>query len=311
MNLTALTRRCHRVNSLLCSKLAPEHDISTRKYKEKEMKKVIAGIVFILMSMNAYAGGLLGDAINLVAPGVGTKLDEEHRRIKDANPGYKRLEEGVTETVKRPFTVACTIPYQTLTSAVIAKCSNWGGRLDDQHIIQQAKQRLINAGIFSAHEFNGVQIRWCPLYGAHGMAPDRGRIYLDTSAKNDDPNALSALLAHEMKHVQQYRRMGTDNFKCDYSKKYTACGGCQDRGHPLEREAYDFESNVYNRLVASDNDRYNATPGYGYTQPSYQPALSNKCGTNMGSCFIGQVGQIGTTCWCNSMYGPIYGNLIP
>lgn len=40
--------------------------------------------------------------------------------------------------------------------------------------------------------------------------------------------------------------------------------------------------------------------------------LSMKCGTPVGSCFIGQVGTVGTTCWCNSMTGQIfYGQLMP
>lgn len=277
--------------------------------------------VFFIPFNTAYPGGLIGDVLKWTGDRTGVRplrdlgenADAEHRRIKENNPAYKRIEEDVSEAVKRPFTVACTIPYQTLTNAVIARCSNWGGRLDDQHIIQQAKQSLINAGIFAPHEFNGVQIRWCPLSGAHGMAPDRGKIYLDTSAKNKNRNALAALLAHEMKHIQQYRRMGTDRFKCIYSEKYIGCGGCQDRGHTLEREAYDFEDNVYNRLASYSPPAY-SQPSYGYnsahTYSTYGSGINNMnptvCVTQMGSCYItyNLVGaRVGDMCNCNGIVG--------
>lgn len=272
------------------------------------MKHKIFFIIILLtyVNINAYAGGLLGDAINIIAPGVGTNLDNEHRRIKNNNPGYKNLEENVTEAVKRPFTLACTLPYQTITNAVIARCSNWNNRLDDQHIIQQAKQTLINSNVFTENDFSGVQIRWCPLLGAHGMAPDRGKIYLDVSGKNDTPEKIAALLAHEMKHIQQYRRLGTDNFKCTYSDRYVGCGFCQDRRHSLEREAYDFEDNIYNRLVSNNQ------PSFTRLNTTYtQPRLSNKCGTYAGMCIINQTAVVGTSCFCGSMYGPVYGNLVP
>lgn len=51
----------------------------------------ICTAVFTLTPVVATAGGLLGDAINLIAPGAGTQLDDAHRRIKEAIPHTKRL----------------------------------------------------------------------------------------------------------------------------------------------------------------------------------------------------------------------------
>ena len=127
------------------------------------------------------------------------------------------------------------------------QCSNWDGRLDNQNLINTAIIRLQTIGVLSPGELNGVQVRWCPLSGAVGITPDRGKIYLDPSLQSNT-YATASTLAHETTHVRQYRRMGTDIFKCEYSKQFTSCGGCQDRRNSLEREAYDYESSIAYRL---------------------------------------------------------------
>lgn len=151
------------------------------------------------------------------------------------------------EQIETYGTQACAAPFQAITGVVIARCSNWDGRTDDQHLIQNAARVLVSAGIIQPNELNGVQVRWCPLQGAHGMAPDRGRIYLDTGLKGNLFGTASTL-AHEVVHIRQYRSAGTDKFKCDYSRQYAECGGCQDRRNRLEREAYDYEDQIRLRL---------------------------------------------------------------
>ncbi len=42
--------------------------------------------------------------------------------------------------------------------------------------VQQATSLLIQSGVLRPAQFNKVEIRWCPLSGAHGMAPDRGKV---------------------------------------------------------------------------------------------------------------------------------------
>lgn len=142
---------------------------------------------------------------------------------------------------------ACAAPFQAITGIVIGRCSNWDGRTDDQHLIRQAATVLQSAGIIQANELNGVQVRWCPLQGADGMAPDRGRIYLDVGMKGN-LFATASTLAHEVVHLRQYRSAGTDRFKCEYSRQYAECGGCQDRRNRFEKEAYDFEDQIRLRL---------------------------------------------------------------
>jgi hypothetical protein len=53
-----------------------------------------------------------------------------------------------------------------------------------------------------------------------------------------------------MIHVRQYRRLGTNEFKCQYVRDLLNCGGCQDSGNPLEAQAYAFQDSVTARLNA-------------------------------------------------------------
>ncbi len=300
------------------------------------MKVTFASMAYFLLvfAQNVSAGGLLGDIVEGVGRATGIKpiedlgrnADEEYRRIKESNPDYKRIEEGATNMVRRPFAIACTIPYQTITNVVISQCSNWDGRLDDQHLIEQAKNILVSNGIFPQSEFNGIQIRWCPLSGAHGMAPDRGRIYLDASQKEAVSEDIAVLLAHEMVHVIQYRRMGTDNFKCEYSRKYAECGGCQDSRHSLEAEAYSFQHDVAKRLSENNQVQYQQAndaqntyagaqqegvrPGLQYPQPLPTIATPLYCcnpANSMKVCQIAQVtGGTGIACQCLGVFGTGY-----
>jgi hypothetical protein len=77
---------------------------------------------------------------------------------------------------------------------------------------------------------------------AAGIAPDRNQIYINQSLRDASDFEIAVILAHEMKHIDQYRgAASTDAFKCDYTRKFIDCGLCQDDKHPLERAAYEFE----------------------------------------------------------------------
>jgi hypothetical protein len=204
------------------------------------------------------------------------------------------------EQVETYGTQACSAPFQAITGVVIAQCSNWDGRTENQHLIANAINQLQSVGILSPGELNGVQVRWCPLSGAHGMAPDRGRIYLDTSLQGN-AYATASTLAHEITHIRQYRRMGTDRFKCDYSRQYAECGGCQDRRNSFEREAYDCEASIQGRLSQF-------TP---HQLPQQQPMQLPQtgipvryCQTQLGTCQIPPaMVPMGTQCFCNAQNG--------
>jgi hypothetical protein len=53
------------------------------------------------------------------------------------------------------------------------------------------------------------------------MAPDRDFICMSDALFNQAAHLQSAItLAQEMQHVRQYRRLGTDNFKCQYRRVF-------------------------------------------------------------------------------------------
>jgi len=177
-------------------------------------------------------------------------------------------------------------------------------------MIENAKAILFTRGIFQPGDFDGLQVRWCPLNGAHGMAPDRGRIYLDTAGKQYSAADLAVLLAHEMVHILQYRRMGSDQFKCEYSRNYVDCQGCQNENHPLEREAYIFQKNVSDQLaqqqaLPSIPLSADADPG-----PVSQTEIPVRfCQTQMGTCSVPPtLAPMGTPCFCDSAFGQIPGS---
>ena len=127
--------------------------------------------MLLVATGNAMAGGLVGDLIKgigqvtRIAPieKFGKELDNAHKIFKDEVYLYKAIEEESSTFVRKRFRNLCTIPFQSSTHIQIGHCSNWGGRLDDQELIQDAIRALVGTGEFQMEEFSGVQIRWCPL----------------------------------------------------------------------------------------------------------------------------------------------------
>jgi hypothetical protein len=142
----------------------------------------------------------------------------------------------------------CGQIFNDLNDLVITKCQVWDARQEDQMLIEGAKNLLVDADVVRREEFDGLTIRWCAI-AAYGIAPNNGRIYLSLKAKTDHPVNRASLLAHEMTHIRQYRRMGAVQFSCQYSQQYIAAGGRQDESLPLEAEAYNHERDIYPRLM--------------------------------------------------------------
>lgn len=153
----------------------------------------------------------------------------------------------LTPDIGKHLDPLCGGPFNAYVSAVKDAC-NTGGEANTSINVQGAWHILWTSGFFQQHEVNGVSIRWCNLAGrASGMVPDRDLILLDHGYRHHSSYDIAPLLAHEMLHVRQIRNMGTDNFKCSYSKELTAGRGMGD-GNYLEREAYDLERRVRQTL---------------------------------------------------------------
>jgi hypothetical protein len=124
----------------------------------------------------------------------------------------------------------------------------WGASSDHGHS-SLLISLLVRTGVFRASEFDGVRILWCPLGGrTSGTAVNAGLVYLDSSTRSLRAAQAAALLAHEMVHVRQYRRFGSDGFLSAYRHGRVRCRCCMGAGHWMEREAFAVEARVRRAL---------------------------------------------------------------
>jgi hypothetical protein len=137
---------------------------------------------------------------------------------------------------------SCIAGFQAVTNALIISQGFYPA--GSEYMINEAKDVLVRTGLYAPNEFDGVQIRWCRLSGSTlGVAADAGVICLSEGLLNSaDHFGTAVILAHEMTHIRQYRRMGTDNFKCAYSQQYVQHSASYSNS--FETEAYDFENNT-------------------------------------------------------------------
>lgn len=197
------------------------------------------------------------------------------------------------DVVVRLYNQSCTSAFDAVTKAIVQAQGFYAAGSD--YMINEAKTVLSQrTDLFYPFEFDGVTIRWCQLSsGTNGLAPDANLICLSDSLLNSANHFLTAVtLAHEMRHIRQYRQLGTDNFKCQYAKQFIDCNGCQNNNHPLEKQAYDFENQTVRPAVSKV---FNA-----YQQP---PALGAFCSTPQGKFGPFPPQPLGNKC----MYGAAYG----
>lgn len=179
---------------------------------------------------------------------------------------------GVLEEIRKISLQYCALRFEVINKAAMLTCPSMITH-DEARFLDYLKDDLIKAGIVNANSFDGVQIKLCNLVG-YGQAPDRGVVYLDQSYRDGSRAEAAATLAHEMRHQEQYRRLGTDEFKCAYTRDFVACGGCQDRKNTLERQAYEFEDSAAKALA-----QYYGQQG-GSFYPKVMPSFAGAGGWN-------------------------------
>ena len=221
--------------------------------------------------MPTSAGGLIGDILKGAgrATGVrpledlGRNADAEHKRFKDNNPVYKRVEENASELVRTPFSLACTANFEAIVGSVRAACSGFSSQSiasAEYTALEQAKNRLSSLGVVSNAELSGVSVRWCQgNFNGYGITPGPSEIILNRALLNESIDNIALTLAHEMHHIRQYRSMGAGPFKCNYSQQFLQCGGCQDQRHSMEREAFQFEASVATIMANRDQGTSSAS----------------------------------------------------
>ena len=95
-----------------------------------------------------------------------------------------------------------------------------------------------------------VILPFCPRYIARRRrAITLGHLIIFTKPQYYDPCSLQglAVLAHELKHVEQYRREGFLRFLWQYLSHWLKVGYDLER-HPYEREATELEARVQTQL---------------------------------------------------------------
>lgn len=108
------------------------------------------------------------------------------------------------------------------------------------------KEWFVDPGIVDRARF--FVLPFCPRFlSQRRSAITLGHIIILT--KNYKPGTVEglALLAHELKHVEQYKRWGIFRFLWRYLKEWLRVGYDLDR-HPYEKKAYDFQKRVRKRL---------------------------------------------------------------
>lgn len=143
----------------------------------------------------------------------------------------------------------CENAFDLIALMVVARCSVYQPPASAAAALEAAVTRLRDTGLADDAELDDSHIAFCPLAAGTGMVPAPGQLYLDDGLIGLSRDGLAEILAHELEHIRQFKRLGTREFKCEYVRDMLACGGCQDRGHALEAEAYTRQDEVRERLL--------------------------------------------------------------
>jgi hypothetical protein len=268
------------------------------------------GVVYVSMPVLGVAGGLIGDAINVVAPGVGTALDNVHRQIKEAVPPYKALEEGGTRVVRETFVQTAAPALQEL----IARSRDDALRAGVEPIPSEIRRNLTGfipesvLGVARYRVKGGGDLTLQVNAIRYGEAAAITLDYVIVFKEAGDALYNPTLWAHELTHVSQYQRWGMRDFAIRYVRSY----------HSVEREAYEAETR-YAAWVAVRNSEEWAVTGNQITpamvnrpvSPFSFDSRSGICGTAVTACQVNGSAPVGTPCWCNTPLGAAMGSLIP
>lgn len=279
----------------------------------RKLLKIIVGAcslasLFVLSSI--HAGGLLGDLINVVAPGVGTNLDDLHREVKDKVPIYKNIEEGASKTVNEAYVQEGAPLLQEL----IARSRDDALRAGVQPVPPDIRRNL--AGFIPEQVLNLARYR---VQGGgdltlqvssirYGEAQAITLDYVIVFKEINDALYNPTLWAHELTHVGQYQSWGIRDFSIRYLRNYEG----------VEGEAYEAETRYVawvglknTQQVVSVGDPVSAEIVNRPVSSFSLNVSSSTCGTAVSACQVNGSAPVGTPCWCNTPLGAATGSLIP
>ena len=275
----------------------------------KTIKMALAaavGFSALTAAQPAFAGGILGDIVNVVIPGAGTALDEAHRDFKESGvvPGYREVEEGVSGGVRH---VANEAVGEVGGEAIAQQI--WASKSDAVNAgVSPIPINIRNqlAGYFPESLLNSVRFRVGIGHElalpANAFRAGAAAITLDdviVFRAGSDGHFDAKLWAHELTHVQQYQRWGVRDFAKQYAKNHG------DVEREAEVNADRWESY---RLAQSAAPRPRPV-GFSTGGGPFMPPMGNFCYTPAGRFGPGPVNPIGAPCSVVGPWGPMVGQV--
>lgn len=259
-------------------------------------------LIALLFSGSVHAGGLLGDALNLVVPGAGTRLDDLHRQIKESIPPYKQLEEGASHLVNEAAVQSGATVLQQLIEASRQDALRQGTRPVPEFIRRNLRgfvsDEILERAVFRVRGGGDLSLQVNAIRYGGASAIALGEVVVFQHERDALYNTV--LWVHELVHVEQYRNWGLRDFSIRYLRNHWA----------VEAEAHERET-LYMAWVAGRNLK---REGAEINRPVYRPEQelqSRHCGTPAGICALDGSAPVGTPCWCSTANGPMTGALVP
>lgn len=259
----------------------------------------IAIILCILLTTPANAQGIatwLGDRLGV--GNVGREIDNANREVKKVVPLYGQTEEVITDGIRH------------VTQEAIVESSS---PILKNYILASRNNALSNSAPLPPEvlwEFQGfygpevLSVRWSHAWGNDFSLQsnsfrfgDVAGIALDTVIVFRSMNDAYSpwLWAHELAHIEQYRRWGIDDFTKRYIRDYSAI---ESEANARADEFIKFRNLRFKGPQSSNTPQ---RPANYPPLPQPQQQQGQMCVTPVNSC--GWVGPLDWPCICASPYG--------
>jgi len=259
-------------------------------------------LVVAVSTTSVLGGGLLGDAINVIAPGAGTALDRAHDQVKQALPPYRAIEEGATHVVKESQAQAAA---PLLKNAILASRDDAlnSGVMPIPPGIRANLEGFVRSDIMSRVRYRvrgGGDLSLQQMSIRYGDAAAITLDYVVVFKSQQDALYNASLWAHELVHVRQVKDWGLEDFSIRYARD---SGG-------VENEAYGEQSRYAAWLVQQTARGHMASLNQPYKSYASAPTNGSTCSTAWGACSVSDSAPSGTPCWCGTAYGNVFGSIV-
>lgn len=176
----------------------------------------------VMTAQPASSGGVFGDIVNLIAPGLGTDLDDAHRDLKERLPIYREVTKGIDHLsgearvevlgpiLKEMIIASREDALKAGTSPIPSHVFDHLRIYFPDKLLQRVRYR-----VGQGHELS-LQANSFRFGDASAIALD----YVVVFRYRSDASRNLALWAHELGHVQQYESWGISDFAKRYIRNH-------------------------------------------------------------------------------------------